>query len=259
MYDKERVEDSLRVCEQIKKEKASNVLTTEKLFSDMSRLTESNSGHPWEKYIDTHSENKYIDIPDTFDFDNREDDSEVSFSRKVISNIIMLTICICVSFVLTNLITNHIAHQTTVEGHSMQPVLDDGDSIIIERVSYFFGEPERYDIVVFPVDSKEESEEKVYYVKRIIGMPGDIVQIIDGHVYVNGLQLKDDIYGKADIIDAGIVSNPVQLAEDEYFVLGDNRNMSSDSRYEIVGMVKRSEISGKAFCCIWPFKDFKKL
>ena len=77
MYDKERVEDSLRVCEQIKKEKASNVLTTEKLFSDMSRLTESNSGHPWEKYIDTHSENKYIDIPDTDDFDNKEEDSEV--------------------------------------------------------------------------------------------------------------------------------------------------------------------------------------
>lgn len=259
MYDKERVEDSLRVCEQIKKEKASNVLTTEKLFSDMSRLTESNSGHPWEKYIDTHSENKYIDIPDAVDFDNREDDSEVSFSRKVISNIMMFAICICLAFVFANLITSNIAHQTTVEGHSMQPVLDDGDSIIIEKVSYFFGTPERYDVVVFPVDTKEKSEEQLYYVKRIIGMPGDIVQIIDGKVYINGSQLKEDIYGSTDIFDAGIAGNPIQLKEDEYFVLGDNRNMSSDSRYELVGMVKRSEISGKALCCIWPFKNFKKL
>lgn len=142
----------------------------------------------------------------------------------------------------------------------MEPSIKNNDSVIIQKLSYYWRDPKRYDVIVFPVatdDSEENSD--VFYIKRVIGLPGEVVQIINGKVYINGNKLKGDTYSEEEIINPGIAEMPVQLDKDEYFVLGDNRNMSTDSRYQYVGMVKRDAIEGEAWCCIWPFSHIKKL
>ena len=136
----------------------------------------------------------------------------------------------------------------------MLPTLENDDSLIIDKFSYVIGSPKRYDIVVFPV--KEEKGKQDYFIKRIIALPGETVSIDDGRVYINGTPLKSDKYGKESIKDAGLASVPQTLAQDEYFVLGDNRNMSTDSRNEMVGLVKRKDIVGKAVFRILPFGEF---
>ena len=93
------------------------------------------------------------------------------------------------------------------------------------------------------------------YIKRIIGLPGETVQIRDGEIYIDGAILEED-YGKETMLTSGRAADQIQLGEDEYFVLGDNRNHSEDSRFDDVGNIERSEIIGRAFIRIWPFERF---
>lgn len=158
---------------------------------------------------------------------------------------------LAVVLVITYVIVNFVGVRTEVIGTSMTPTLADGDQLIVEKVSYYFSEPKRYDIIVFPY--LEEPDK--HYIKRIIGLPGETVQIIDGYVYING-ELLDEHYGNEVMNNAGIASDPIVLGEDEYFVLGDNRNNSEDSRYAAVGNIKRSDIDGRAWVRIWPFDSF---
>ena len=95
-------------------------------------------------------------------------------------------------------------------------------------------------------------DESQLFIKRVIGLPGETVQIIDGYVYINGEKL-DESYGSDVMNTAGIAQDPIVLGPDEYFVLGDNRNNSEDSRYAAVGNIKRSDITGRAWLRIWPF------
>ena len=132
-------------------------------------------------------------------------------------------------------------HSTKVEGSAMYPTLADGDSVLIDRITYRFLKPKRNDIVVFP----GRYEEAVYYIRRVIGLPGETVQITDGVIYINGTPLKEKI--KADtIVNPGLARSLVTLGEDEYFVLGDNRNESSDSREPIIGNIRGEDILGRA-------------
>ena len=117
--------------------------------------------------------------------------------------------------------------------------LSDGDHLIVDKISYRFREPQRYEIVVFPY----RYEKNTYYIKRIIGLPGETVQIVDGYIYINGKQL-DEHYGNEIIEEAGMAAEPVTLGEDEYFVMGDNRNNSQDSRVSDVGAIHRDELMG---------------
>lgn len=158
---------------------------------------------------------------------------------------------LAVVLVITYVIVNFVGVRTEVIGTSMTPTLADGDQLIVEKVSYYFREPERYDIIVFPYPE----EPKKHYIKRIIGLPGETVQIIDGYVYING-ELLDEHYGNEVMNNAGVASEPIVLGDDEYFVLGDNRNNSEDSRYAAVGNIKRSDIDGRAWLRIWPFDSF---
>lgn len=148
---------------------------------------------------------------------------------------------------LTWVIITFVGQRTKVEGHSMETTLSDGDNLIVDKISYRFSDPERYDIVVFPY----QYEEKTYYIKRIIGLPGETVQIIDGYVYIDG-ELLGENYGSEIIENPMTAAEPITLGEDEYFVLGDNRNHSSDSRDPSVGLIKRSDLIGKAWVRIWP-------
>ena len=149
-------------------------------------------------------------------------------------------------FGVSFLLTTYVGQRTRVNGESMYPTLHDDDNLIVDKVSYRFSDPRRYDIIVFPYRYKD-----MYFIKRIIGLPGETVQIIDGYVYINGEKL-DENYGAEVMNDAGRAAEPITLGDDEYFVLGDNRNRSDDSRYENVENLKREKIVGRAWVRIWP-------
>ena len=133
--------------------------------------------------------------------------------------------------------------RTSVVGVSMEPTLYNGEAIYINRFIYFFSAPKQNEVVVFLPNGNSNSH---YYVKRVIGVPGDTVLIQNGLIYINDLVYEEE--GNYDRIeDGGIAENPIYLDEDEYFVLGDNRNNSEDSRSSNVGIVKREYIIGRAW------------
>ena len=152
------------------------------------------------------------------------------------------------------LVITFVGQRTEVEGASMENTLHHGDKLIVDKLSYRFHDPERFDIIVFPF----QFQDNTYYIKRIIGLPGETVQIMDdGSIYINGEKLEEN-YGmeviKPETI--GRAAEPIELGDDEYFVMGDNRNNSSDSRTDMVGNIKRENIIGKAWLRIWPVSDF---
>ena len=142
-----------------------------------------------------------------------------------------------------------------MQGSSMEPTLQNADNLIVDKISYRVREPQRFDIIVFPF----QFEEDTYYIKRIIGMPGEKVRIDwDGTVYIDGEALEEG-YGLEVIQDPGRAVDEIELGEDEYFVLGDNRNNSTDSRAELVGNIHKDDIIGRAWVRIYPFEKFGKL
>lgn len=152
----------------------------------------------------------------------------------------------------TFLIVHFVAQRTQVFGYSMMPTLDDGDQLIVEKISYRFSDPQRYDIIVFPYQYAENT----YYVKRIIGLPGERIRIDDaGNIYING-KILEEHYGREVMQDPGIAAQEIQLADDEYFCLGDNRNNSQDSRDPSVGPIKRKNLIGRVWIRLWPFSKF---
>ncbi len=155
---------------------------------------------------------------------------------------------------LTWFVLTYVGQRTEVSGDSMESTLTDGDNLIVDKITYRFKDPQRFDIIVFPFQYEEET----YYIKRIIGLPGETVRIDEeGVIYINEEPLKES-YGREVIRDdkIGIASEPITLGEDEYFVLGDNRNNSSDSRMQVVGNIHRKDIIGRAWLRIWPLNKF---
>ena len=133
--------------------------------------------------------------------------------------------------------------KTSVIGVSMEPTLYNGQEVLINRLIYKVSSPKRGDVVVFLPNGNQNSH---YYLKRVVGLPGETIQIIDGYVYIDGIVLEEnEAYDK--IADPGIAENPVLLENDEYFVLGDNRNNSEDSRSGNIGAVSKKVITGKAW------------
>ena len=133
--------------------------------------------------------------------------------------------------------------KTSVIGASMEPCLYNGQSVLINKISYSFGEPKRGDVIVFLPNGNENTH---YYIKRVIGLPGETVMISDGRIYLDGFFYEEsDSYDTIE--DGGIAEKGIKLGEEEYFVLGDNRNNSEDSRSANVGAVKEDTIAGKAW------------
>ena len=166
--------------------------------------------------------------------------------RSIISNVLYIAAVLLFSF----LIVRYVGQRTEVIGSSMVPTLEAGNQLITDKITYRFREPERFDIVVFPHGPNNE-----YYIKRIIGMPGETVEISeDGTIYIDGEVLEED-YGYGNTTPQEM-SGGITLSEDEYFVLGDNREVSLDSRYAEVGNVPRSIIIGRAWLRLYPFDQF---
>lgn len=168
--------------------------------------------------------------------------------NKKLKDLLGTSLYLLMVLILTFLVVTYVGQRTMVVGSSMEPTLSDGDNLIVDKISYRFKEPERFDIIVFPF----RYAEKTYYIKRIIGLPGETVYIDEeGSIYINGELLVEN-YGKEVILDPGRAYEPITLGEDEYFVMGDNRNNSSDSRDPVVGSIHRDEFIGKAWMRIWP-------
>jgi signal peptidase I len=166
--------------------------------------------------------------------------------KGILSNILYIA---CV-FLFSFLIVRYVGQRTEVIGSSMVPTLEDGDQLITDKISYRFKDPERFDIIVFPHQPMNE-----FYIKRIIGLPGETVEIEeDGTIYINGEVLPEE-YGYGETSPQELTGKVV-LGEDEYFVLGDNREISLDSRYAEVGNVPRSIIIGRAWLRLYPFSEF---
>ena len=217
---------------------------------------------------------KTSDIEDVSDEETSEDDEEYLSARQrrklerkrrnkeknkpeninIVKELVNLLVYILAVMLLCWLILTFVGQRTEVSGNSMNDTLTDGDSLWINKFTYLFDEPERYDIVVFPAKDDDDK----YYIKRIIGLPGETVWIgEDGLVYINGEPLEDDTYGK-ELIDEtrrGIAATEITVPENCYFVLGDNRNNSRDSR--VIGCISDGDIIGKA---VFRFsKDFGKI
>lgn len=171
-------------------------------------------------------------------------------AKGILKEILNTSIYILVILLFTMFIVKFVCQKTEVIGDSMEATLSDKDNLIVEKVSYELGEPERFDIIVFPA-----KEDKKYLIKRIIGLPGETIYIDEnGNIYVDDILLKEN-FGLESISYAGNASIPITLKDDEYFVLGDNRNNSLDSRFDEVGTVKRDSVLGRAWLQIWPLND----
>jgi len=152
--------------------------------------------------------------------------------RAVFEIILYFALVACITF----LIIHFVGQRTVVNGVSMQPTLSDGDNLIVDKLSYRF-----------------HQEDGRYFIKRIIGLPGESVRIDeDGFIYINGEKLQES-YGKEVMRDPGLAKDGIQLGADEYFVLGDNRNDSMDSRMAEVGPIVGERIIGRAWLRIYPF------
>jgi signal peptidase I len=145
-------------------------------------------------------------------------------------------------------IRTFVAEARYIPSESMLPTLEVQDRLIIEKISYHFKDPKRGDVVVFnPTEILQQQNYKDAFIKRVIGIPGDTVQVRGGHVYVNNKQLEEDYINQAPDYEYG----PVTVPENHYLVFGDNRNNSYDSHYW--GFVPREKLVGKAFVRFWPF------
>lgn len=227
---------------------------------------------------------EYIDIQEESTVDNNATVKKKK-GNTILKEILANSLYLLVVLVLTLLIVKYVGQRTVVVGHSMEPTLSNEDNLIVDKISYRFHEPERFDIVVFPFEYARDT----YYIKRIIGLPGERVIIDDmGNIYINdellienygaevienpGLALGGFLYGEeaiehcddmgeivfhegTTVNDTFLSYGGIVLGEDEYFVLGDNRNNSSDSRVPAVGNVKRDSIIGRAWLRIYPFNS----
>ncbi len=194
---------------------------------------------------------------------NEEDGSKGTKKKKtykeVLKELFSLAIHLLVALGITVLFITFVAQKTVVHQTSMYPTLNDGDHLVVDKITYRFTDPQRFDIVIFPY--REVEKKNTYYVKRIIGLPGETIRIgEDGSIYIDGKMLIES-YGR-ETIDyynnywSRGKGEGITLGEDEYFVMGDNRNNSVDSRYEVIGNVSRKEIVGRAVFRIFPFKNF---
>ena len=159
---------------------------------------------------------------------------------------------IILAFVVGCMVVWFFGYSLSNVGESMEPTLKSGDKVLINRLIYEVKSPSYGDLIVFKPNGNQNAH---YHIKRVVGKPGDTVTIKSGRVFVNGELLNETVQTER-MQDAGLAAEPITLGDDEYFVLGDNRNYSSDSRDPSVALIHRKEIIGRAWLRIWPLNSF---
>ena len=162
---------------------------------------------------------------------------------RLLKDVVELLVGGAVAVFLAFVLVFSVGMRTSVIGVSMEPALHNGQEILMNRILYRISTPKRGDVVVFLPNGNQNTH---FYVKRVVGLPGETVQIREGGVYIDGVLLEEnELFDK--IADPGIATNELHLENDEFFVLGDNRNSSEDSRSGNIGAVKKDTIIGKAW------------
>lgn len=172
-------------------------------------------------------------------FSNRR----LNFDRQRVAKFLFLSAEIGLVGLMAYALVLFYGQRVSNAGDSMSPVLKNGDVVLVDRLIYNAVKPGRGDVIVFKPGGNENAH---YLIKRVVGLPGETVQIVDGKIYINEKECTEGIY-VSDIQSAGIAAKPVELGEGEYFVIGDNHAGSDDSRTADVGNVKRRDIYGKAW------------
>lgn len=175
--------------------------------------------------------------------------------KKLIREIVIWIVEILAVILLSYVIVAFGMVKTSMVGESMSPTLADSESIIVNKLSYRFKSPKRFDVIVFKQNGNEHS---YYNIKRVVGLPGETIQIKDGAIYIDG-ELLEEEYNVEPMNNGGLAKEPITLDAGEYFVLGDNRNGSEDSRYANVGAIIREDIVGKAWIRVNPFQFVSKI
>lgn len=173
----------------------------------------------------------------SFDFYEKEKKSKSKVAKDIALWVFEIVLAVVIAFVCVYFI----GQKTTAVGQSMEPTVEAGKKVWINKAAYILATPKRNDVIVFKPNGNKSAHSSI---KRVIGVPSDTVQIKDGKVYINGEELKENYDA---INDAGLAKDEIKLGIEEYFVLGDNRNNSEDSRYADVGLVKLEDIEGKAW------------
>ncbi len=269
MKNSEVIEDSLNFCKEIKyyESEDKRFLFDSKNYPNLKEYikwidkTDQSIIKDYEKYENVLDQAEHVLSPKiekaSSDYTSSfiDDDEAIiitpprTTTKTIFSFLLEMVICVAISIGIVFLVSNFVLTHTRVIGHSMEGTLHDGEYLFINRLTYQFSDPKQYDIIVF----QHTDDEK--YIKRVIACPGQTVQIIDGNIYVDGMVLNEN-YGNATIIDSGVAADPITLGDDEYFVLGDNRNNSADSRSKDVGLIKRDKIQGKVLLRFYPFDKF---
>lgn len=171
--------------------------------------------------------------------------------NSVKKEILSWVICIVVTLGITAFITQCVIVNASIPSGSMENTIMTHDKLIALRASYWFSDPKRGDIIIF----EYPEDETEWYIKRVIALPGETVEVRDGKVYINNSKtpLKEDYIREEPVDDFG----PYKVPKNGYFVMGDNRNNSNDARYWSVHYVKRSEVIGKAYFRYYP--SFKRI
>jgi signal peptidase I len=216
-------------------------------MEEKSRIYDSEIDHNEDKSFDIEEQ-----ITDKNQYQDKKEEARIDKETNYVKEMREMLFYFAAVIIIVLLIHQFVGQQIEVSGSSMESTLHNEDHLILEKVSYQLGEPERFDIVVFRPYAIDKD---VYYIKRVIGLPGETIQIIGSDIYINGEVLEEN-YGNNPIIDGGVARNIIELEADEYFLLGDNRNNSKDSRDPSIGAVHGDTILGRAWLRIWPFQDF---
>ena len=169
-------------------------------------------------------------------------------ASKIIKKVVFFILESVIAVALGYAVIRFATEKTIMVGGSMEKTLFNDDVLIINKLAYRKEGPKRNDVIVF---NQSRNEHSFYNVKRVIGIPGDTVEIMNGKVYINGEEFSEKVNVESMRL-SGIADDPVTLLENEYFVLGDNRNLSEDSRYSNIGLVSVNDIIGKAVLRISP-------